>query len=359
MAARSVRLVISAAVAVSLALPWRADAVPSYDARTGGGGFGPGHDGHDESSAPREAQQCLFTAGAMASLPCRGVIPEYDVVSDGLTATVTDGATVFTVASLDHRSFRELAVGFSHPVADSASTIAGSAAHALTFHLVDSADYATCADFALSPTGRALCAEKGFGADDCVAASECVRVSTGNGTKGWAGACAEACGLARSPTVHVDALRRRHVVASWDFSDGLEGWANATASEMEAEVYARGGELRGAVQGIKADAHVNGTWAGEGVTPHFDSPRLALTVDDRHHLVLRMLYSGPARTGRALFRTGSASMQDLGRTDHGLASWTNRPNATAVRWSQGSANAAHVTDGNVHTGWTAAADEDG
>jgi hypothetical protein len=165
---------------------------------------------------------------------------------------------------------------------------------------------------------------------------------------------------------------------------------------MEAEVYPRGGELRGIVQGTKGHANDDGTWAAQGVSPHVDSPRLSLTIDDRHTLVVRMMYAGPARTGRALFRTGghtfdcvlpcalgtrrvlvytderlfacaivsihfsgSAAMQDLGRTDHKLAPWINRPNATAVRWSQGSQHPAHLCDGDVHTGWTAAADEDG
>ena len=79
---------------------------------------------------------------------------------------------------------------------------------------------------------------------------------------------------------HGELQQRRHVKATWDFEDGLDGWANASATEMEAEVHNRGGELRGVVTGSRA----------AGSAPHIDSPRMAITVDDRHTLVFRMLY---------------------------------------------------------------------
>ena len=64
---------------------------------------------------------------------------------------------------------------------------------------------------------------------------------------------------------------------SWEFTDGLEGWASATYNEMQAEVYHKNGEMR-----IK----VNG---GE---PHFDSPPLFLPIgnETRHAVVIRYRY---------------------------------------------------------------------
>ena len=63
--------------------------------------------------------------------------------------------------------------------------------------------------------------------------------------------------------------------------------------------------------------------------------------------------SGPARQGRALFRTGAAPAP-LSKTDHGRAAWRARPeNPTAVRWSPGSLNPQALVDGSFHSGWRA------
>jgi hypothetical protein len=46
---------------------------------------------------------------------------------------------------------------------------------------------------------------------------------------------------------HAQQAPMRHVEVTWDFEDGNEGWANSTSEELMAEIYNRGGELRGAV----------------------------------------------------------------------------------------------------------------
>jgi hypothetical protein len=68
----------------------------------------------------------------------------------------------------------------------------------------------------------------------------------------WYDSCATACALPLAVKSSPLPQRQHHIKATWDFTDSLEGWANATATEMEAEVYSRGGELRGIVVGTKA-----------------------------------------------------------------------------------------------------------
>ena len=112
---------------------------------------------------------------------------------------------------------------------------------------------------------------------------------------------------------------------------------------MHAEVYSRGGELHGSVRGS---------------TPHVDSPRLQLRVDDKHHMLIRMSTTGPARIGRAILRTGTADVTPLQTLDHGLSHWEPRPSATAVRWSEASSGAANLVDEDPYTAWTAPTNHD-
>jgi hypothetical protein len=272
--------------------------------------------------------------------------------------------TTYEVVTVD-RPFRELALAFEvtdhHDRPGAQGEGVGSSdelpqqGRRLALHLVDSADYPSCASFLASPTGVGFCASRGVGPDACVPApSGCAAKASGS-PHAWTDACASACGLPSTPAAAVHAQRRRHVVASWEFDGGstsasaLEGWANATASEMEAEVYARGGELRGVVEGSR----------GAGSAPHFDSPLLQLQVDGKHHLVFRMLYSGPAKVGRALFRSSGAVDSD-GASAPSSSNWSplGRPNATAVRWSAGSTGAAGLVDGSPHSGWRAPTSHD-
>uniref|UniRef100_A0A7S2RZZ2 Fibronectin type-III domain-containing protein n=1 Tax=Rhizochromulina marina TaxID=1034831 RepID=A0A7S2RZZ2_9STRA len=131
----------------------------------------------------------------------------------------------------------------------------------------------------------------------------------------------------------------RHVRVSWDFDQELEGWAAASQTEMNAQIYPMGGELRGSVR---------------GPLPHFDSPRMALLVDDRHHLVLRMRYTGQAKFGRAIFRTGGTGLPPATETmDHQLSDWSLQQEELSVVHSSHGSSADKLIDGDMNTGWIA------
>ena len=74
---------------------------------------------------------------------------------------------------------------------------------------------------------------------------------------------------------------QRHVASRWDFEGGLDGWAQATWSELGAEVFVEGGELRARVQ--RGD-----------VSPRLDSPMMSLVVDDEYVVAMRIKRSGGA-----------------------------------------------------------------
>ena len=84
--------------------------VPSYDARTGEGGFGEG--GYTRGGGPVGEATCVLTAGPVAAKPCRGLVPADDVVVSGAEASVPDGAATHVVAYVD-RPYRELAVAYT------------------------------------------------------------------------------------------------------------------------------------------------------------------------------------------------------------------------------------------------------
>jgi len=356
-----------------------ATAVPSYDRRTGEGGLGQ-REYRRGSASSSFSVLCALTDGPVARFPCHGATPQFDVASSndgwgvvvkGSTSQGMSSGTTYEVVTVD-RPYRELALAFEvtddqiGPSAEGSYASSGDTStmrRRLALHFVDSAEYSSCASFLASPTGVSFCASRGVGPDNCIPATAgCVVMATGH-PHAWADACASTCGLPPTPASTVHAQRRRHVVANWEFDGSdrapefggqgaaaaLEGWANATASEMEAEVYTRGGELRGIVEGTRAN----------GSAPHFDSPRLNLAVNGKQHLVFRMLYSGPAKVGRALFRSSGAEPEADGGSGYvsgsGSANWatTGRPNATAVRWSAGSTGAPALVDGSPHTGWRA------
>uniref|UniRef100_A0A7S2PFY5 Fibronectin type-III domain-containing protein n=1 Tax=Leptocylindrus danicus TaxID=163516 RepID=A0A7S2PFY5_9STRA len=70
---------------------------------------------------------------------------------------------------------------------------------------------------------------------------------------------------------------------SWDFIDGKEGWAEATLTEMQAEVSHYSGQLR-----LK--------FTGQEV--HFDSPLMNLYTSERQTFVIRYRYIGESRSGK-------------------------------------------------------------
>jgi hypothetical protein len=260
-------------------------------------------------SCPLTDGASLGSAGGVpVQLECGGILPVRDVSEH----TLAGGETHARLSGRDGNRVHEVYMfGYDLSVAYSfdkfEATRQGlesrSEVHhgALTFHLVDadaslgyggnssdssssssSSSSSDCAAFVESEAAQDLCQSLGFSRVGCVAAPACRLVHSPR-AEGWYDACAAQCGLSayEGPVVVPPNLQqRRHVKATWDFEDGLDGWANASATEMEAEVYNRGGELRGVVTGSRA----------AGSAPHIDSPRMAITVDDRHTLVFRMLY---------------------------------------------------------------------
>ena len=110
----------------------------------------------------------------------------------------------------------------------------------------------------------------------------------------------------------LEAQRERTVEESWDFNDGLEGWANATTEEGELETYARGGELRGNVR---------------GATPHLDSPRFWTDASDKHYVVLRLAYAGfrASARGKIWVRFGNSQRERvLDSVDYTSTTWDAR-----------------------------------
>lgn len=135
------------------------------------------------------------------------------------------------------------------------------------------------------------------------------------------------------------ACSEAHVEVGWEFTNGLEGWGNASDSELRATVSAQAGELLGAVLGAE---------------PHVDSPRLSLAAKRQRSVVVRLRYLGGATVGRLTARSGGA-IQAADAVDHGLAQWAPRPAAAVVRASSGlGTTAALAADGDPHTHWAAA-----
>lgn len=82
-----------------------------------------------------------------------------------------------------------------------------------------------------------------------------------------------------------------HGAVRYEFEGGLDGWGNATAEQVGAELTSFGGELRGEIT---------------AATVALDSPRFVIPVTDRTTLVLRMAYLGTATRGLFMIRTGAA-----------------------------------------------------
>jgi hypothetical protein len=92
----------------------------------------------------------------------------------------------------------------------------------------------------------------------------------------------------------------------WAFERGKNGWCNATAEEVQSELWATGGELRG---------------TASGHTPHCDSPPFSIAVADaevdKHHFCLRMKHNSASAT------RGVVWVRKW--TDSALAHWDQDP----------------------------------
>lgn len=100
----------------------------------------------------------------------------------------------------------------------------------------------------------------------------------------------------------------------WAFENGMNGWCNATAEEVQSELWSTGGELRATVA---------------GKSPKCDSPPFVISIVDRevdkHHFCIRMKHNSAAKKGLIWVRKWTPSA---------LAHWDQDPdilqgNATA------------------------------
>jgi hypothetical protein len=103
-----------------------------------------------------------------------------------------------------------------------------------------------------------------------------------------------------------------HIVA-WDFVNDEEGWGKASEAEMQTEIHVRGGMLKGVFTGIH---------------PHFDSPPFEISANDKHHVALRMAYSGNAKSARFYVRHWNPEY--ITERDYRDTSWSDEANFTSV-----------------------------
>ena len=92
------------------------------------------------------------------------------------------------------------------------------------------------------------------------------------------------------------------VDVSWDFLDNFEGWANATAEEMQMQVSVESGELRASIIGD---------------SPNMDSPLLKIDTTQRHFCVIRIQYLGGSSKASLMLRNGPG-LSDTVQMDYGL-----------------------------------------
>ncbi len=99
---------------------------------------------------------------------------------------------------------------------------------------------------------------------------------------------------------------------TWEFKYGLEGWAQATSTEMYAKVYHMGGEMR-----IKI---LSTSLGNAALGAHVDSPIMSVPIGERETLVMRYRFVGPSTFGKIRLR-GGPNIPDV--IDHGFVDWGN------------------------------------
>ncbi len=116
---------------------------------------------------------------------------------------------------------------------------------------------------------------------------------------------------------------------SWEFTHGLEGWAQATKSEMNAEVFHMGGEMKihvlGSLDGDDDDdddddekSHrANARTEERDATAHIDSPLMKILIVERQTLAFRYRFNGRSKFAKIRLR-GSQEPLEI---DHGLVDW--------------------------------------
>jgi len=126
---------------------------------------------------------------------------------------------------------------------------------------------------------------------------------------------------------------------SWDFDDdNYRGWANSTSEEMRIETRLQNGELRGIV---------------EGWNPHLDSPILHINTENRHYIVIRLLYYGEALSANLLLRYGPEAYT----REQKVSSWNNILRTKAISASSyktDNSSVVSATDSDFYTLWSSA-----
>ena len=116
---------------------------------------------------------------------------------------------------------------------------------------------------------------------------------------------------------------------SWDFGDGsdLQGWADATAAEMQSRVTLHGGEMQGVILGL---------------SPNVASPLMAVFVKNRHYLVLRMAYSGKSSMGELLISRGHLTEDSQDYINYRKFTWSDYKPPVALVGSPSSSSGSGI-----------------
>ena len=129
------------------------------------------------------------------------------------------------------------------------------------------------------------------------------------------------------------------VEISWDFGNGLDlqGWADATAAEMQSRVTIHGGEMKGVILGL---------------SPNVASPLMAVAVKNRHYLVFRMAYSGKSSMGELLISHGHLTEESQDYVNYRKFTWSDFKTPVAVVGSPSSSSGSGIaatTDSSSNT----------
>lgn len=121
----------------------------------------------------------------------------------------------------------------------------------------------------------------------------------------------------------------------WDFDvdDDSEGWGRDVNNiKSHVDISVSNGNLYGYIRGD--------TMSQYGSSPSLDSPSLYLSISDRQHLAMRMMYSGSATKGRLLVKSGS-NYTTINNTLNDDSTWQENVSPVGINDS-GSYNASYL-----------------
>ena len=135
------------------------------------------------------------------------------------------------------------------------------------------------------------------------------------------------------------------VDTAWNFDDGtdLQGWADASAAEMQIAASLNSGEMQGIILGL---------------TPNIASPLMSISVTPRHYIVIRMAYSGRNVLGELLISYGFLNEASQDYSSYRKFTWSDYSTPVAVSGSISSGSGADIsatTDSDPSTYYLSAA----